>query len=110
MKPLPPAIREDKRYLKFKVHSEESVEFGEVVDSIWDNCLEYLGTKDTGKANHWTIKNQFDEESQEGVIKVEKSFVEDLRAALLFTDSFNGKEGFIEVKRVSGSLKKLQSD
>lgn len=109
MKPLPPSIREKKRYLRFKVHAEEDVELGEVVDAVWDACLEYMGAKDTGKADHWVIKNQFDGESQEGIVRVERSMVDDFRASLCFVESLGGKKGFIEVTAVSGSIKKLES-
>lgn len=108
MKPLPPSIREKKRYLKFKVHSERSVEFGKLSDAIWKSCLNYLGSKRTGEANHWVIKNQFDQESQEGIIKVEKSCLDDFRAALTLIDRIGDEKGFIEVQQVSGSIKKLK--
>ncbi|MFT4868104.1 MAG: ribonuclease P/MRP protein subunit POP5 [Candidatus Nanohaloarchaea archaeon] len=108
MKPLPPSIREKKRYLKFKVHAEEPVNFGELSDSVWGSCLSYLGSKRTGEANHWLIKNQFNRSDQTGVIKVEKSCVEDFRAALTLVDKIGDKKSFIEVKRVSGSIKKLK--
>lgn len=110
MKHLPPSIREKKRYLKFKIHSEEPVDFGEVVDAVWNSSLNYLGSKRTGEANHWVIKNQFGKEDQKGIIKVEKSCTDDFRAALTFIDEIGGKNGFIEIQRVSGSIKKLKND
>lgn len=110
MKPLPPSIREEKRYLKFKVHSEGTADFGEVVDVVWNSSLSYLGSKKTGEANHWVIKNQFDRDNQKGIIKVEKSCVNDFRAALALIDEIGGKSGFIEIQRVSGSIKKLKND
>jgi ribonuclease P/MRP protein subunit POP5 len=108
MKPLPPSMREKKRYLKFKVHAEEPINFGELSDSVWETSLNYLGSKRTGEANHWLIKNQFDKERQKGVIKVEKSCVEDFRTALTLVDKIGDKKGFIEVQQVSGSIKKLK--
>lgn len=110
MKPLPPAIREKQRYLKFRIHAEEEVEFGELSETIWSSVLSYMGSKDTGKANHWLIKNSFDRKAQEGIIKVERSSLDDFRAAVTLLDSFRGKNGFIEIKEVSGSIKKLQDD
>jgi ribonuclease P/MRP protein subunit POP5 len=110
VKPLPPSIREKQRYLKFRIHAEEDVEFGEFVETVWDTVLGYMGSKDAGKANHWIIKNKFSESDPEGVIKVERSSVNDFRAALTLIDSFGGKNGFVEVTEISGSIKKLQSD
>lgn len=110
MKPLPPSIREKKRYMKFKVHAEKPVEFGEVVDAIWSSSLNYLGSKRTGEANHWVIKNQFSREEQTGIIKVEKSCLNDFRSALTLIDKIGGEEGFIEIKQVSGSIKNLKDN
>lgn len=108
MKPLPPTLREKQRYLRFRIHAEEDVRFGEFVDAVWGSVLSYMGSKNAGKANHWVIKNKFKHRSQEGVIKVEKSSVDDFRAALTLVDNFEGKKGFVEVAEVSGSIKKLE--
>lgn len=110
MKNLPPSIREKKRYLKFKIHCEEEVGFGELVDGVWEASLNYLGSKRTGEANHWVIKNQFDKENQKGVIKIRKSAVDDFRAALTLIDEIGDKKGFIEIQKVSGSIKKLKDN
>ncbi|PSG99328.1 MAG: ribonuclease P protein component 2 [Nanohaloarchaea archaeon SW_7_43_1] len=110
MKPLPPSIREKKRYLKFKIHAEKDVGFGEVADAIWDTSLNYLGSEKTGKANHWLIKNQFDKDRQTGIIKIRKSFLNNFRSSLAIIDEIGDKNGFIEIQSVSGSIKKLKND
>ena len=110
MKPLPPSIREKKRYLKFKIHAERDVEFGEIADAIWNSSLNYLGSEKTGKANHWLIKNQFDKDRQTGIIKVERSLLDDFRSSIALIDEIGDKNGFIEIQRVSGSIKKLKND
>lgn len=109
MKPLPPAIREKKRYLKFKIHSDQVFEFEKVSKEIWGYALNYMGAKATGKANHWFIKNQYNLEDQKGIIKVEKSSLEDFRACLTLINSIENEKAFIEVLGVSGSIKKLEN-
>lgn len=107
MKKLPPSIREKQRYLKFRVHSEEDIDLGEFVDSVWDSALSFLGVKGCSEANFWVMGNKFDEDEQEGVIRVKRSEEDNLRAALSFIDKIGGKNAIIEVEQVSGSVKKL---
>lgn len=104
---LPPALREKKRYLKFKIRSEEEVELGEVVNTVWNSVLNYTGSKGASEADIWIIGNKFSEKHQEGVIKVNRDKASEIRAALSLIDGFNGKKGFIEVKKKSGSLNQL---
>lgn len=110
MKPLPPSIREKERYLRFRIHAEEKVEFGELADAVWSAVLGYIGSKGAGNSNHWIISNQFNEDKQEGIIRVERSSVDDFRAALSFINSFGDKNGFLEITKVSGSIKKVEDN
>jgi RNase P/RNase MRP subunit POP5 len=104
MKNLTPAMQEDTRYLKFRVHAEENVKISELVNGFWDVAIDFLGSKNLSHATPWIIANKFDEEKQEGVIRVNKEYEEGLRAALTLVHEFEGKEGFLQVKKVSGSL------
>ena len=107
MKDLQPAMREDTRYLRFKIHSEEKKDISEVVDSFWDVAISYIGMNKLSKAEPWFIANRFDEEKQEGVIQVNKKYLSDLRAALTILDSIGSEEGFLTVEKVSGSISNL---
>ena len=108
MKHLPPTLREDQRYLKFKVHSEEEIDFSEVVESIWDAALGFLGEKDLSRADPWIMKNLYDSSEQRGVIKVNSKAEDDFRASLAFIDSIGGEKAFIAVEQVSGTVKSLK--
>jgi len=105
---LPPALRQKERYLRFKVYSEEDVELGELVDAVWDKCLSYLGTKETSEADFWVIGNQFDEDKQVGIAKVNREKVDEFRASLGLIEEIGDKKAIIHVREVSGSLKKLK--
>lgn len=107
MKRLPPTLREKERYLRFRVRTEEPVEFGDVVDAVWDSALDYLGSKGASAADFWIVKNRFDEDSMTGVIKVNRDSEPELRAALALVDRIGSSKGFISVEDVSGSIKKL---
>lgn len=107
MKRLPPAIQEKHRYLKFRIHCGE-FELGEVVDSVWDSALRYMGEKGCAEAGLRIIGNKFEEERQEGVVRVNREREEDMRAALTLIQRISGEKAFLEVKGVSGTLKALE--
>lgn len=107
MKKLPPSIRPKHRYLKFKIHSEDSFDFGDVVESIWDATLEYTGSRGTSACNPWIIKNKFDSQSQTGVVRVVRNQESNFRAALVQVEEIGGKKAFFEVTKVSGSAKNV---
>lgn len=108
MKHLPPTLREDQRYLKFKVHSEEDIDFSDLVESIWDAALGFLGEKDLSRADPWIMKNLYDYGEQCGVIRVNSKAEEDFRASLLFIDDIGGEKAFVSVEQVSGTVKSLE--
>lgn len=108
MKRLPPSIQEEQRYLRFKVHSEEPKEIGEVVEAVWKGALDFLGTREASKADFWILGNKFDEEKQEGVIRVNASMEEKFRAALTLIDRVGSERACLEVLQVSGALKSLE--
>ncbi len=83
------------------------MEFGDVVDAVWDSALDYLGSKGASAADFWIVKNRFDEDSMTGVIKVNRDSEPELRAALALVDRIGSSKGFISVEDVSGSIKKL---
>ncbi len=90
------------------MHSEKDVEIGDVVNHVWEAVLDHLGTKGASKIGFWVIGNRFDEEEQEGVIRVRKGHEDDLRAALTLADTIRGSRGFIEVTQISGSISGLE--
>lgn len=107
IKQLPPSQRKSYRYLKFQVHSDQKVDTGEIVNAVWSSTLKFLGTKGAAETDFWLLGDKFNEEKQEGVIKVRRNKLEQLRASLALVNEFSGEEGFIEVINVSGSLKSL---
>ena len=106
MKHIPPAIQEEERYLRFRVHGEEK-DIGDVVDAVWKSATVFMGTKGVSKADIWTIGNKFDTEEQRGIIKVHKEKVSEIRAALTINSSFDD-DSFISIEKVSGTIAALE--
>jgi len=107
MKQIPPPMQEDHRYLKFKVRGDDKKNIGEVVNAVWDSALNYMGTKGVSNADLWIIGNKFDRKNQEGVIKVNNSCKEDLRASLVLSNGFKD-DSFLSIENVSGTLVNLE--
>lgn len=102
-----PSKRPSYRYMKLRIHAEESVKFEELLKAYWNTVPEFIGLRDFSKANAWLIKNRFDYENQQAVLRIERSFEEDFEAAITILDEFGGKEGFLSVENVSGSIGNL---
>lgn len=107
MKTIPPTLRDKHRYIRFRIHSGKQFEFGKVVKTVENASTQLLGDKGAAEADYWIIKNKFDHEKQEGVIKVRREHENNLRAALTLKKDINGSKGFFEVDKVSGSIKNL---
>jgi len=107
MKDLQPAEKQKTRYLKFKVHSDEKIGISDLVDGFWKNAINFIGSKELSAASPWIIANKYDEETQIGIIRVNRDYVEDLRASMTLTEKFNDKKGFFEVKKTSGSIRAI---
>lgn len=107
---LPPALRQKDRYLSFKIHSKGDIKLGELVEAVWDSCLRYLGTKETSNADFWIIGNQFNKDKQKGIAKVNREKTSEFRAALALVESIGSQKAFIEVEKVSGSIKNVKDN
>jgi len=102
---LPSSLRERRRYIIFEVMSRSKLDFGEVVESVWNAILDFVGQLKTGKASVWVVKDLYDSEEQRGAIKVTNDYVEDVRAAISLINEINDKKVIFSVLGVTGTLK-----
>jgi RNase P/RNase MRP subunit POP5 len=108
VKHLPPTLREDYRYLKFRIHSDRSsMELGAVVDAVWRAVLDYTGTRGAADINFWVIGNRYDAESAEGVVRVHRDYVNEFRAAICLLETIDNEDVILEILKSSGSLESL---
>jgi RNase P/RNase MRP subunit POP5 len=99
-----PSQRPSYRYIKFKIHSRSKVKFEDLLEAYWDIVPEFVGLKDLSDAEAWLIKNKFDREDQIAVVRVKRDYEEDMKAALILLETFDGSRGFVEVVDVSGAI------
>jgi ribonuclease P/MRP protein subunit POP5 len=95
-----------KRYLAFKVVSEQPVSKGNVADAVWNAVLQLFGEYGASQANLALI--EYDQEKSWGIIRCSHRAVEMVRASIASVTEINEKPVAIHVLRVSGTLKALR--
>ena len=106
LRPLRPSLKEKKRYVVFRVDSEMPVSVDDLISSVNAKCLEFMGVLLFGKAGVMIIKNQFN--GNYGIIKVGHKYVDHIKASLMQVTEVKGIKANIEVKGISGILKKAK--
>jgi len=100
-----PALRERKRYVFFKVHASESLDYRMVKDGIMNSLLNWLGDKDLALAKPWVIRNLWDQKGQNGVIRCSHTYVDDVKVSLGLIHQIGDSRVIIQTTRVSGTIK-----
>lgn len=106
IKILPPSLRERKRYVAFHVHSEAPLKREEVIRTVWNEVLDFLGESTASEVNLWVMS--FDEASQKGFLACSHREVGKVKAVLALVSVVNGKKVFIQALGVSGTIKALK--
>ena len=107
MKSYPPTMRERRRYILFRLESEEKHDKKSVIKALWNNAFETIGVLGASETSFWVI--DFDEKSQEGVIRTNNMNLEKIEGILGFLQRVNNKKGFIHILSVTGTIKKANS-
>lgn len=105
LKPLQPTLRTKKRFIRFEIESPQKFSFKELSESLTDELLLLLGAIHVGKSGFWLMRDLFNFEKQECILKVSVSYKEELVGALNLINKLQGKDVALRIKRVSGTLK-----
>ena len=109
IKPLLPSLREKKRYLAYEVISRNRFDGAfPASKAILNASNELLGSLGMAKAGILTLNDKWNAESQRGILRVNNSHVDNLKASFVFVKNIEGKEAVIKSVGVSGILKKAQ--
>jgi len=110
LKPLLPTLRERKRYVVFQIVSAAPcTDIKAIINEIMQSAVDFLGTYYFGSAGITLLANQFDADSQIGLIRVSHEFVDQLKLVLGRIDSINGNPVLLRTCGVSGILAKAKS-
>lgn len=108
LKILPPTLRSKKRYVKFKVISEEPIVYADLEHSIWNTLLDFYGEYGTAELDLWLIKNLYDKNEQTAVIRCNNKAVCKVIAGLGMLTRLGDSRIVIKVLKVSGTIRGLK--
>jgi len=108
MKVLPPTMRIRKRYVKFKIISEESIVYADLEHAVWNLYLDFYGEKGTSELDLWLVRNLYDEKEQTGVIRCNHMSVDKVLAGLGLLTRLGDNRIVVKILNVSGTIKGLK--
>lgn len=103
LKPLKPAFREKKRYIVYEIKTEETINMFQMQQSLVKKLNSMLGVFDSATAGILPLK--FDNKTQRGILRVNYSTVERVRACFALIKEIDNIKLQITTKGVSGIIK-----
>jgi ribonuclease P/MRP protein subunit POP5 len=100
-----PSMKEKKRYVVFRIHSEEKVDFPNMRNAVWNSLENWLGERDLAQANVHIIKNLWDSREQKGFIKCSHRFVDEVKVGLGLIHQIGDSRVIFQTLRVTGTIK-----
>lgn len=104
LKPFP-SMREKRRYIIFKVHSEEKLNYPNVRNAVYNSVGNWLGEKEMARANVHIIKNLWDSKGQTGFVRCSHKFVDDVRVGLSLIHQVGDSRVIFHTLAVAGTIK-----
>jgi ribonuclease P/MRP protein subunit POP5 len=108
LKVLPPTLREKKRYIRFKIISEEPVEYSDLQEAIFNVFLDFYGENEVGRFGLKLIKNLWNSKNQTGVIKCSHLYLPKVLAGLGLISRLGDIRIVFKIEKVSGTIRGLE--
>jgi RNase P/RNase MRP subunit POP5 len=105
LKPLSPSLRQKKRFIKIKINSKNKFNFSYLSKELTDKLIYYMGAIDLSNGGVWFLKDKFNLENQELIIRVSTKLKDKFLASLLLIENLQNEKIKIEIIKVSGTLK-----
>ncbi len=106
---LPPSMRPAKRYIVFEIISDTPVIYGEFVNAVWTNSMEFLGELGSSEAGIWFVHNSYSETKQTGILKCRHNSVENVRTVLSLISMIGETRCIIKILGVTGTIKSAKT-
>ncbi|WP_457612244.1 Rpp14/Pop5 family protein [Methanocaldococcus sp.] len=104
LKPLPPTLREKKRYIAIKILYDGEIKEGELINLIREASLNFYGCWGTSKANPWLVYFNY----PYAIIRCQRDNVDFVRSSLILIREFKDKPINIICLGVSGTIRKAK--
>jgi len=105
MKPILPTLKENPRYVQFKISSKQTLSAKDAKATIIVGCKRFLGELGTAKAGIQFMS--YNTKSQIGVLRTNSKMLNETKAALALIKDIKGKRAIVSAEKVSGILRKL---
>lgn len=102
MKPLLSVLRERKRYLAFDVLAQKELEWRQIKRAITAAVKDYIGMNGLADAGLLFVKNN----KNKAVLRTSHTFLNKIRASLLFIRSIDNQPVIVKSIGASGMLNK----
>lgn len=100
-----PSMKGKKRYLTFKLHSEEPVVYSDMKGAVVNSMLNWMGEEGFSASNVRIIRNLWDGRGQQGWLSCSHKAVDDVKMSLALIHQIGDARVIFQVLRVSGTIK-----
>jgi ribonuclease P/MRP protein subunit POP5 len=100
-----PSTRGKKRYVVFRVISDQPVDYNAARDALWNSMSGWMGEGDLGKAGVRIIKNLWNRKEQAGFIQVSPKYVDAVKVSMGLIHQIGDQRVIFHSVRVSGTIK-----
>ena len=107
LKPILPTLRENKRYIAFKVISKVAIDHKYINEAITAALKDYIGIFGVSKAGIIIIDKLYNPSTQEGVIRVDHKYDQHLRASFALIKKINNQQVIVKSTKSSGMINQL---
>ena len=107
LKILLPSLRERKRYILFKIISEEPINYQFFKELLNSTVLKFYGELTFGKFGFKILDERWNEKEQIGIIKCNHLYVPNIIVALGLLQRLGEHRINVKILKVSGTIKSL---
>jgi RNase P/RNase MRP subunit POP5 len=100
-----PSMRGRKRYIMFRVISEDRVDYNSMRDALWNSMTHWMGEADLGKSGVRIIKNLWNQGEQSGCVQVSPKYVDAVKLSMALIHQVGDQRVIFQSTRVSGTIK-----
>ena len=100
-----PTLREKKRYIYFRIHSQGPLKYLDARNAIFDSIFDIIGELGSARANPHLVKNLWNQKDQTCVLRCSHLFVDQIKLALSLLHQIGEEKVIFQSLRVSGTIK-----
>jgi len=98
-------MRESRRYIVFRVISEDRIGYDQVRDALWNSMTHWIGEAGLARAGVRLVKNLWSQGEQTGFIQVSPKHVDAVKVAMGLIHQIGDQRVIFQSVRVSGNIK-----